>query len=75
MADSVIVGESTGLGLVIAERLAARGDEVMVTSRDAATAAAVARGIGPTARGVALELAIPESIAEVLSDVDPSTTW
>jgi NAD(P)-dependent dehydrogenase (short-subunit alcohol dehydrogenase family) len=69
MANSVIVGGSAGLGLAIAQRLAARGDDVVVTSRDVATADAVAREIGPTARGIALQLASPESIADALADV------
>jgi len=71
MAHSVIVGGSTGIGLVIAERLAARGDEVVVTSRSAATAAGVAQELGPSARGIGLELARPESIADALADVGP----
>jgi NAD(P)-dependent dehydrogenase (short-subunit alcohol dehydrogenase family) len=70
MARSVIVGGSTGIGLVIAQRLAAHGDDVVITSRDAGTAQGVARELGPTARGIALELARPESIADALADVD-----
>ena len=33
MATSVIVGGASGLGRVIAERLAERGDQVVITSR------------------------------------------
>ncbi len=71
MAHSVIIGGSSGIGLVIAQRLAARGDDVLISSRDAATADTVARGLGPTARGVALDLASPETIADALADVGP----
>lgn len=70
MASSVIVGGSTGLGLVIARRLAERGEEVIITSRDASKAESAAREIGPSARGIALELARPESIEGSLADID-----
>ena len=59
MAASVVIGGSTGLGLVIAQRLSARGDDVVVTSRDRATAHAVAQTLGPTASGLALDLGTP----------------
>jgi short chain dehydrogenase len=49
IAQSVIVGGSTGIGLTLAQRLAARGEDVVVTSRDAATAEGVARELGPSA--------------------------
>jgi len=70
MACSVVVGGSSGIGLVIATRLAARGDEVVITSRSAATAAAVASDIGPDTTGVALDLAAPTSIADALAGID-----
>lgn len=66
----MIIGGSSGLGRVIAERLAARGDEVTISSRDAGTADAVAAEIGPRARAVALDLARPETIASALAEVD-----
>lgn len=69
MAHSVIVGGSSGIGLVIAQRLADRGDEVVITSRDAARADAMAREIGPGARGVALDLAQPETIEDALTSI------
>lgn len=69
MAQSVIVGGSSGLGRVIAGRLADRGDEVVITSRDAARATAVAGEIGPGATGLALDLARPETIEDALAAV------
>lgn len=69
MAHSVIVGGSSGLGQVIAQRLADRGDEVVITSRDVARAAAVAEQIGHGARGVALDLGHPETIEAALADI------
>jgi NAD(P)-dependent dehydrogenase (short-subunit alcohol dehydrogenase family) len=41
----------------------------VITSRDQATADAIAQGIGPTARGIALDLAHPETVATALADV------
>lgn len=69
MTVSVVVGGSTGLGLAIAQRLIARGDEVVITSRSAETAAQVANDLGPTARGIVVDLAAPESIATSLADI------
>jgi NAD(P)-dependent dehydrogenase (short-subunit alcohol dehydrogenase family) len=69
MAQSVIVGGSNGLGRVIATRLAERGDGVVITSRDAARAEAIANEIGSGTRGVALDLARPEMIEGALAGV------
>jgi NAD(P)-dependent dehydrogenase (short-subunit alcohol dehydrogenase family) len=69
MTTSVIVGGSSGLGRVIAERFAARGDRVIITSRDRARAEAIAAEIGHEARGIAADLAQPESLASALADV------
>jgi len=69
MAQSVIVGGSNGLGRVIATRLVERGDGVVITSRDAARAEAIANEIGGGTRGVALDLARPETIEEALTGV------
>jgi len=69
MAVSVVIGGSTGIGLVIAQRLSARGDDVVVTSRDRATAEAVAQTLGPSASGLALDLGKPKTIAAALADV------
>jgi NAD(P)-dependent dehydrogenase (short-subunit alcohol dehydrogenase family) len=69
MAQSVIVGGSSGLGRAIAGRLAERGDEVVITSRDQARANAVAKEIGSSAQGLALDLARPETIEDALAGV------
>ncbi|EIV92898.1 SDR family NAD(P)-dependent oxidoreductase [Frankia sp. QA3] len=69
MTTSVIIGGSGGLGQAIAVRLADRVDEVIVTSRDQARADAVARRIGPTARGLSVDLSQPDAIAADLADV------
>jgi NAD(P)-dependent dehydrogenase (short-subunit alcohol dehydrogenase family) len=69
MAHSLIVGGSSGLGRVIAQRLANRGDQVVITSRDTERANAVAQEIGLGARGLALDLSTPEEIGDALASV------
>jgi NAD(P)-dependent dehydrogenase (short-subunit alcohol dehydrogenase family) len=70
MTTSVIVGGSSGLGHAIALRLAKRGDDVIIiTSRDWARADAAARQIGPTARGLSLDLSQPDTIDAALTAV------
>jgi NAD(P)-dependent dehydrogenase (short-subunit alcohol dehydrogenase family) len=69
MTVSVIVGGTGGLGRMLAQRFADRGDEVVITSRTKATAQAAAKEIGGSTRGLALDLARPETIAEALADV------
>jgi NAD(P)-dependent dehydrogenase (short-subunit alcohol dehydrogenase family) len=70
MPTSVIGGGSSGLGRFIAGRFAERGDEVIITSRDAARARAVAAEIGGTTRGLAVTVAQPATIAAALADID-----
>jgi NAD(P)-dependent dehydrogenase (short-subunit alcohol dehydrogenase family) len=67
----VVIGGTSGIGLEIARRAVARGDEVVLTGRDAARADAVARDVGGGARGIALDIADPAGIAARLSDVGP----
>jgi len=69
MTTSVIVGGGSGLGHAIARGLADRGDDVVVTSRDRTRADAATRQIGPTARGLSLDLSQPETIAAALADI------
>ncbi|MGD0439419.1 MAG: SDR family oxidoreductase [Acidimicrobiales bacterium] len=69
MARSVVVGGSSGLGLVIAQRFAIRGDEVVITGRDATKADSVAKQIGSGTLGLALDLSEPESIEDALEGI------
>jgi NAD(P)-dependent dehydrogenase (short-subunit alcohol dehydrogenase family) len=69
MPESVVVGGSGALGSVIATRLAVRGEEVVITSRDGERASEIAAKIGGRTRGVALDLAYPETIEAALADV------
>lgn len=63
----VVIGGTAGIGRVIAERAAARGDTVVITGRDQGRASTTAQEIGRTVRGVELDLAAPEHIAESLA--------
>jgi NAD(P)-dependent dehydrogenase (short-subunit alcohol dehydrogenase family) len=65
----VVVGGSSGLGTVIATRLAERGENVVITSRDPARASEIAAAIGGETRGVALDLAYPETIEAALAGI------
>ena len=67
--SAVIIGGTSGLGKQLAGVLAKRGDEVIVTGRDAARAQAAAREIGGRTRGLAVDLANPSEIADKLADV------
>ena len=67
---TVIVGGTSGLGLEVARHRAAAGDEVVVTGRDEDRAAQVAAGIGPLARGLAVDLNDPAGIGAALAGVE-----
>jgi NAD(P)-dependent dehydrogenase (short-subunit alcohol dehydrogenase family) len=69
MATSVIAGGSSGLGRAIAQRLADRGDRVVITSRSRSRADETAGEIGGLTRGLAIDLSRPETIADDLADV------
>jgi len=65
----VVVGGTSGIGLRMAERYAARGVDVVITGRDAARSAGIAAAVGGSVRGIGLDLAEPAAIAERLADV------
>jgi NAD(P)-dependent dehydrogenase (short-subunit alcohol dehydrogenase family) len=74
MADqgsAVIVGGTSGLGKHLAQVLAARGDDVVITGRDKAKTQAVAAQVGGKTRGLGLDLAAPDEIAGRLAEVGP----
>jgi NAD(P)-dependent dehydrogenase (short-subunit alcohol dehydrogenase family) len=71
VTTSVIVGGSSGLGRHLAAHLAARGEDVIITSRSVEKAASVAAEIGPDVRGIAVDLAEPTTIAAALVDIGP----
>jgi NAD(P)-dependent dehydrogenase (short-subunit alcohol dehydrogenase family) len=65
----VVVGGTRGLGREVAQFYADQGREVVVSGRDATSAAACAAEIGGSTRGIGLDLAEPETIADRLADV------
>lgn len=70
-STTLVVGGTSGIGRAVAEHYAGRGDRVVLTGRDAATARSVAAGVGGDTSGLAVDLAEPETIAEALADVGP----
>jgi NAD(P)-dependent dehydrogenase (short-subunit alcohol dehydrogenase family) len=75
MGSVVVIGGTAGLGREIAEHYLRQGRDVVLSGRDPARAAEVAKELGGgelggTARGVGLDLARPHDVAAVLSDVD-----
>lgn len=67
--EVVVIGGTSGIGRRLAEACAARGERVVLSSRERARADAVAAEIGHGARGIALDIAEPDSIAAGLADV------
>jgi NAD(P)-dependent dehydrogenase (short-subunit alcohol dehydrogenase family) len=74
MADrktAIVVGGSQGIGFAAAQALAARGEAVVVTSRDPARAEAAARKVGHGATAIVVDLAKPHEIAERFAGLGP----
>lgn len=68
-ARVLIVGGTGSIGRALAERYASLGSDVVLTSRSAERAQATASEIGENVRGIALDIAEPERIEEMLADV------
>ena len=72
MAGSVvIVGGTAGIGRDLANYYAGRGRSVVLTGRDATTAAKVASEVSGSTQGLALNLAKPGEIAGNLTGLGP----
>jgi NAD(P)-dependent dehydrogenase (short-subunit alcohol dehydrogenase family) len=71
LGSVIIVGGTSGLGREVAQILAARGDNVVITGRDKTKTETVAAQIGGKTRGLALDLAAPNEIAGRLADIGP----
>ena len=65
-----VIGGTSGMGLEIARAYASEGARVFLSGRDAGRAEAAARTLGPTARGIEVELARPGQIARALASID-----
>ncbi|MFE4577502.1 SDR family oxidoreductase [Streptomyces chartreusis] len=68
MSSVLVVGGTSGIGREFARMRARRGDEVVVTGRDAHRTGTVAKEIG-AAQGLALDLSRPTGIAAALAGV------
>ncbi|HEX6222137.1 MAG TPA: SDR family NAD(P)-dependent oxidoreductase, partial [Acidimicrobiia bacterium] len=73
MADGavLVVGGTGGIGREIAGHYAKKGAEVIITGRDQERSDSIATDLGEGVRGLAVDLAEPETIEEALSDVGP----
>lgn len=71
MSNAIIIGGTHGIGLMLAEIMAARGDRVTIAGRDQARAAAAAAAIGPNVTGIAVDLTKPHSVGAALAGVGP----
>ncbi len=65
----VVIGGTGGLGFAIAKFHADRGCKVVITGRDAARTAGIAKEVGANARGIGLDVANPETIEAALADI------
>lgn len=65
----VIVGGTSGIGRRLAKVLADRGEEVVISGRDAARTQTIATEIGGRTRGIALDISRPKEIAEKLAGI------
>jgi NAD(P)-dependent dehydrogenase (short-subunit alcohol dehydrogenase family) len=65
----VVVGGTSGIGLELAKRVVADGDQVVITGRDQARTDAIAAEIGPGATAVAVDISEPETIAASLAGI------
>jgi NAD(P)-dependent dehydrogenase (short-subunit alcohol dehydrogenase family) len=68
--EVVVVGGTNGIGLAIARALAARGDSVLVAGRSLERAQSAADEIGPSCRGLAVDLTEPHDLPGALSTVE-----
>jgi NAD(P)-dependent dehydrogenase (short-subunit alcohol dehydrogenase family) len=65
----VVIGGTSGIGLEVARHYARQGLEVVLSGRDADRAGAVADKLGGRARGIGLDLTMPDAVAGALSSV------
>ncbi|MER6179902.1 SDR family oxidoreductase [Streptomyces sp. NPDC001652] len=70
MSSVLVVGGTSGIGREFARFRAGRGDEVVLTGRDAHRADTAAKETGAL-RGIALDLSRPREIAAALGGVGP----
>ena len=66
----VVIGGTGGIGHAVAKFHADRGCNVVITGRDAERTSAVAAEIGGNVRGLALDIAEPETIEAALAGIE-----
>lgn len=67
----VVIGGTSGLGKEVARHYASHGAKVVLSGRDAARTETVAKEIGGSSTGIAVELNQPHGIANALAGVGP----
>ena len=67
---ALVTGSSRGIGREVARQLAARGDRVIITSRNADDAAKAAVAIGSLAIPHALETSDPKSVESIVKFIE-----
>ena len=65
----VVIGGTSGLGMDLAERYAGMGRQVVISGRDADRTAGIAKTMGGSVSGVAVDLAEPAAIASGLQGI------
>ena len=66
----VVIGGTGGIGFAIAKFYADRGGKVVITGRDLQRTQATAAEIGKNVRGIALDVAEPETAERALADIE-----
>jgi NAD(P)-dependent dehydrogenase (short-subunit alcohol dehydrogenase family) len=66
----VVIGGTGGIGYAIAKFHADRGCKVVITGRDAQRTSAVAEAIGGDVRGIAVDIAEPETVERALGGIE-----
>ena len=66
---TVVVGGTSGIGLELARRIVADGENVVLTGRDFERTRAIAADLGPNATAAAVDISEPETIAASLADI------
>ena len=65
----VVIGGTSGIGRLLATEYAKKGEQVVLSGRDAAQASQVAAEVGGGAIGIGVDLAEPESVRSALAGV------
>jgi NAD(P)-dependent dehydrogenase (short-subunit alcohol dehydrogenase family) len=66
----VVIGGTSDIGKSVAAHYASQGTPVVVTSRELGRAEQAAREVGPTCRGLVVDLSEPQTIADALRTVN-----